>query len=75
MIHLLSRYTSQHSRVCAVHLTLTLSNSGSPIRIFSLIKPLIRIITFKDMTWTQTLMSGKQVMKACRTLSSLGMAF
>ena len=63
MLHLTSCYTSQHSRVCAVYLVLTLSNSGLPIRIFSLIKPLIRTITFEDTMWTQTLMSDKQVVK------------
>ena len=38
MLQLLSRYTSQHSqnsRVCMVHLALTLSNPGLPIRVFS----------------------------------------
>ena len=35
MLQLLSRYTSQHSRVCIVHLALTLSNPGLPIRVFS----------------------------------------
>ena len=75
MLHLPSRYTCQHTRVCAVYLTLTLSNSGLPIRIFSSIKPLIPTIAFKDMMWTQALMSDKQVVKACRSVSSLGMAF
>ena len=75
MLHLLSRYTSQHSRVCTVHLGLTLSNYGVYLCVFSSIKPLIHTITFKDTTWTQTLMSDRQVMKVCRTVSSLGMAF
>ena len=65
MLQLLSRYTSQHSRVCIVHLALTLSNPGLPICVFPSIKPLILTITFKGMTWTQTLMSDKQVMTAC----------
>ena len=65
MLQLLSRYTSQHSRVCIVHLALTLSNPGLPIRVFSSIKPLFPTITFKDMTWTQTLMPDKQVVTAC----------
>ena len=47
MLQLLSRYTSQHSRVCIVHLALTLSNPGLPIRVFFSIKPLIPTITFK----------------------------
>ena len=58
MLQLLSRYTSQHSRVCIVHLALTLS---LPICVFSSIKPLIPTITFKGTTWTQTLMPDKQV--------------
>ena len=61
MLQLLSRYTSQHSRVCIVHLALTLSNPGLPIRVFSSIKPLIPT----DTTWTQTLMPDKQVVTAC----------
>ena len=65
MLQLLSRYTSQHSRVCTVHLALTLSNSGLLIRVFSSIKPLISTITFKDTTWTQTLMPDKQDVTAC----------
>ena len=65
MLQLLSRYTSQHSRVCIVHLALTLSNPGLPIRVFSSIKLLIPTITFKDTTWTQTLMPDKQVVTAC----------
>ena len=52
MLQLLSRYTSQHSRVCIVHLALTLYNPSLPIRVFSSIKPLIPTITFKDTTWT-----------------------
>ena len=75
MLHLPSRYTCQHTHVCAVHLTLTLSNSGLPIRVFSSIKPLIPTITFKDTMWTQAPMSDKQVVKACRSVSSLGMEF
>ena len=75
MLHLASRYTSQHTRVCTVHLALSLSNSGLSIRVFSSIKPLIPTITFKDTMWTQAPMSDKQVVKACRTVSSLGMAF
>ena len=68
MLQLLSHYTSQHSCVCnvyIVHLALTLSNPGLPIRVFSSIKPLIPTITFKDTTWTQTLMPDKQVVTAC----------
>ena len=65
MLQLLSRYTSQHSCVCIVHLALTLSNSDLPIRIFYSVKPLIPTITFKDTTWTQTLMPDKQVVTAC----------
>ena len=65
MLQLLSRYTSQHNHVCTVHLALALSNSGLPICIFSSIKPLIPTITFKDTTWTQTLMPDKQVVTAC----------
>ena len=65
MLQLLSRYTSQHSRVCIVHLALTLSNPGLPIHVFSSIKPLIPTITFTDTTWTQTLMPDKQVVTAC----------
>ena len=75
MLHLPSRYTSQHSRVCTVHLALTLFNFGLSIRVFSSIKPLIPTITFKDTMWTQSLMSDKQVVKMCRTVSSLGKAF
>ena len=75
MLHPPSRYTSQRNRVCAVYLALTLSNSGLPICVFSLIKLLIHTITFKDKMWTQTLMSHKQVVKACRTASSLRMVF
>ena len=75
MLHLPSRYTSQHSRVCTVHLALTISNSGVSIHIFSLIKPLIPTITFKDTMWTQALLSDKQVVKVCRSVSSLGKEF
>ena len=75
LLHLPSCYTSQHSRVCIVHIALTLSNSGLSIRVFSSIKPLIPIITFKDTMWTQALLSDKQAVKACRTVSSLGKAF
>ena len=32
---MLYQSTSQHSRVCIVHLALTLSNPGLPIRVFS----------------------------------------
>ena len=65
MLQLLSRYTSQHGRVYIIHLALTLSNPGLPIRVFSSIKPLFPTITFKDTTWTQTLMPDKQVVIAC----------
>ena len=75
MLYLPSRYTSQHSRVCTVRIALTSSNSGLSIRVFSSIKPLIPTITFKDTMWTQALLSDKQVVKACRTVSSLGKAF
>ena len=42
---------------------------------FSPFKPVIPTITFKDTMWTQALMSDKQVVKACRPVSSLGKAF
>ena len=70
MLHLPSCYTSQHTCVCAVHLALTLSNSGLPIRVFSSIKPVIPTITFKDMMWTQAPMSDKQVVKVCESVQN-----
>ena len=75
MLHLPSHYTSQHSRVCTVRIALTSSNSVLSICMFSSIKPLLPTITFKDTMWTQALMSDKQVVKACRTVSSLGKEF
>ena len=66
MLHLLSRYTSKHSRVCTVCIALALSNSDLSMREFSLIKPLIPTITFKDTMWTQTFLSYKQVVKVSR---------
>ena len=36
-------------------------NSDLPIHVFSLIKPLIHIITFKDTMLSQILMSDKQL--------------
>ena len=75
MVHLPSHYTSQYTCVCIVHLALTPSNSGLPIHVFSLIKPLIPTTTFKDMMWTQAPMSDIQVVKAYTTVRSLGMAF
>ena len=66
MLHLPSCYTSQHSRICIVHIALALSNSGLPICTFSLIKPLIHTKTFKDAMWTQTLVPYEQVVKVSR---------
>ena len=67
MIHSISRrvfqlsshYTTQYTHVSTVHLALTLSSTGSPLHLFSSFKPLIPTITFKDMMWTQAVMSDK----------------
>ena len=59
VFQLSSHYTIQYTRVSTVHLTLTLSSTGSPLRVFSPFKPLIPTITFKDTMWTQALMSDK----------------
>ena len=69
MLQLPTHYTSQHNRVYTVHLALTLSNSVLLSRVYSTIQYLIPTITFKDTTWTQTLMPDKQVVTACCTVS------
>ena len=69
MLQLPSHYTSQHSRVCTVHLALTLSNHEFVhTHVFF-------DQTSKDTMWTQALLSDKQVVKMCRTVSSLGRHF
>jgi len=66
IVKLSSRYTTQHTCVCAAYLTLTLSGIEFPLCGFSLFKPLIQTITFTDTTWTQGQLANKQVVNALR---------